>query len=76
MIIREAILKKVRNSDRHRSNADKERVVDDFQTAYVLKVAGSDQYFLQACPISQYKYIRACIAKAETPQLMLMSKVN
>ena len=74
MIIREAILKKVRNSDQHRSTADKQRVVDDFQTAYVLKVAGSDQYFLQACPISQYKYIRACIAKSETPQLMLMSK--
>ena len=64
----------MRNSDQHRSTADKQRVVEDFQTAYVLKVAGSDQYFLQACPISQYKYIRACIAKSETPQLMLMSK--
>lgn len=50
------------------------KVVDEFQSSYVLKVAGSDQYFLKACPISQYKYIRACIAKSETPQLMLMSK--
>ncbi len=40
----------------------------------MLKVAGSDQYFLEECPISQYKYIRASIAKGATPQLMLMSK--
>ena len=60
----------------------------------ILQVAGSDQYFLADCPISQYKYvrplwicfpkyhlqladsryIRQCIAKADTPHLMLMSK--
>ena len=52
------------------------RVVDQFQSQYLLKVAGSDQYFLQNCQISQYKYIRQCLAKSETPHLMLMSKVQ
>ena len=52
------------------------RVVEQFQSQYLLKVAGSDQYFLQNCQISQYKYIRQCLAKSETPHLMLMSKVQ
>ncbi len=39
--------------------------MEEHQSAYVLKVAGSDQYFLQSCPVSQYKYIRACLAKNE-----------
>ena len=50
------------------------RIVEQFQSTYLLKVAGSDQYFLQNCQISQYKYIRQCLAKMETPHLMLMSK--
>ena len=48
--------------------------MENFQNQYLLKVAGSDQYFLKNCQISQYKYIRQCIAKADTPHLMLMSK--
>ena len=78
---------------------EKKSVVKQFQDQYLLKVAGSDQYFLkvlvtlspvtlspvtlslsaspspQECPISQYKYIRQCIGKGDTPHLMLMSKV-
>ncbi len=42
--------------------------MEEHQSAYVLKVAGSDQYFLRACPISQYKYIRSCISRGEIPQ--------
>jgi hypothetical protein len=37
-------------------------------------VAGSDQHLLAQVPISQYKHIRACIARRTIPQLMLMSK--
>ena len=50
------------------------QVVNEHQSSYVLKVAGSDQYFLRACPISQYKYVRACLARGEIPQMMLMSR--
>lgn len=73
-IIREAIYKKIRNSDQYRTVEDKKAVVFEHQSSYVLKVAGTDQYFLKQCPISQYKYIRSCIAKGDTPQLMLMYK--
>lgn len=73
-IIREAILKRIRNSERTRSHEERLRIVEEHQSAYILKMAGRDMYFLKSCPISQYKYIRACIAKKEIPQLMLMSK--
>ena len=73
-VIREAIRKSIANSRDYRTEGEKQRVVDQFQTQYLLKVAGSDQYFLKSCQISQYKYIRQCIAKSETPHLMLMSK--
>ena len=72
---RHAIHKSIRNSNEFQSENDKMRVVEQFQSQYLLKVAGSDQYFLQNCQISQYKYIRQCLAKSETPHLMLMSKV-
>ena len=73
-IIREVIFKRIRNMDKHKSQEDKIKVVEETQSAYVLKVAGSDQFFLQACPVSQYKYIRSCIARDEIPQLMLIWK--
>jgi len=73
-VIREAIYKSIRNSKEFKTDDDKKRVVEQFQNQYLLKVAGSDQYFLKNCQISQYKYIRQCIAKADTPHLMLMSK--
>ena len=89
-VIREAIYKSIRNSKEFKTDDEKKRVVEQvtlskyknlplkllsqFQNQYLLKVAGSDQYFLKNCQISQYKYIRQCIAKADTPHLMLMSK--
>ena len=73
-IIREAVLKKLRSSESYSSAENKEKVLKDSQDICVLKVAGSDQYFLKKCPISQYKYIRACIARNDVPQLALMSK--
>ena len=76
MRYRHAIHKSIRNSNEFQSENDKMRVVEQFQSQYLLKVAGSDQYFLQNCQISQYKYIRQCLAKSETPHLMLMSKVQ
>ena len=75
-VIRHAIHKSIRNSDQIQTETEKSRVVEQFQSQYLLKVAGSDQYFLQNCQISQYKYIRQCLAKSETPHLMLMSKVT
>lgn len=73
-IIREAIFYRVRKSDKFKTQEEKIQAVKDYQSAYVLKVAGSDQHLLAQCPISQYKYIRACIARREIPQLMLMSR--
>lgn len=73
-IIRESIFKQIRNSEQYKSPEDKLQVITDYQNMYLLKMAGSDQYFLRDCPISQYKYIRSCIAKNDIPQLMLMLK--
>ncbi len=73
-IIREAIFYRIKKSDAYKTQEDKIRVVNDHKDSYVLKVAGSDQHLLENCPISQYKYIRACIARNAFPQLMLMSR--
>jgi len=74
-VIREAIYKSIKNNSRdYPTQEKKRRVVEEFQNHYLLKVAGSDQYFLKMCPISQYRYIRQCIARRETPHLMIMSK--
>ena len=73
-IIHEAIYFRIKKSDRYKTQEDKIRAVQEYTSAYVLKVAGSDQMFLAEKPISQYKYIRACIARHEIPQLMLMSR--
>ena len=73
-IIREAIYFRVRNSDKYRSQEEKKAAVLQHSSAYVLKVAGSDQMFFKECAIGQYKYIRACIARHEVPQLMLLSR--
>ena len=75
-VIRHALFKSIRNMDNIQTDMDRARVVDQFQSQYLLKVAGSDQYFLKNCEITQYKYIRQCLAKSETPHLMLMSKVS
>ncbi len=73
-IVREAIFKRIRHSEAGRSPEEKIRVVDEFQSSYVLKVAGSDQYLVAEYPISQYKYVRRCMSKGSIPQLALMSR--
>ena len=55
-MIREAIYKSIQNdADYSAEEMKKKDVVKQFQDQYLLKVAGSDQYFLADCPISQYK---------------------
>ena len=54
-VIREAIYKSIRNDANNSAEEMKKDVVKQFQDQYLLKVAGSDQYFLADCPISQYK---------------------
>jgi len=73
-VIQSAILNSIRYSQDFPTMDDKKEVVERFQDHYLLKVAGSDQYFLKMCPISQYRYIRQCIAKRDMPQLMIMSR--
>ncbi|XP_067658198.1 phosphatidylinositol 4,5-bisphosphate 3-kinase catalytic subunit alpha isoform-like [Haliotis asinina] len=51
-----------------------QRCIEEYSHAYVLKVCGCDQFFLEDCPISQYKPIRECIANEKIPQLMLLLK--
>ncbi|XP_037075832.1 phosphatidylinositol 4,5-bisphosphate 3-kinase catalytic subunit alpha isoform-like isoform X2 [Pollicipes pollicipes] len=41
---------------------------------YLLKVTGRELYFTAMKPLSQYRYIRTCIAKDETPHLAMMSR--
>ena len=38
-IIREAIFKRIRHSETHKSKEEKLRIVDDHQQSYVLKVS-------------------------------------
>lgn len=71
-IIREAIYFRIKSSDKYKTAEERKRAVFEHSSAYVLKVAGSDQMLLKECAIAQYKYIRACIARHDTPQLMLM----
>jgi len=72
-IIANAILRSIRKS-REFSDMTEQDVLAQFQNQYLLKVAGNDQYFMKDCPISQYRYIRECIARREKPQLMIMSR--
>ncbi|KAJ8319750.1 hypothetical protein KUTeg_001337, partial [Tegillarca granosa] len=51
-----------------------ERCIEEYGHTYALKVCGCDQFLLQECPISQYKYVRECIARDKIPQLMLLTK--
>jgi len=73
-IIREAIYFRIKSSDKYKTPEEKKRAVFEHSSAYVLKVAGSDQMFFKECAIAQYKYIRACIARHDIPQLMLLSR--
>ncbi|XP_065568407.1 phosphatidylinositol 4,5-bisphosphate 3-kinase catalytic subunit alpha isoform-like [Artemia franciscana] len=47
-------------------------IVDSLRFNYVLKVYGFDEYLLSSCPLSQYRYVRQCILRSETPELVLM----
>ncbi|GIY18285.1 hypothetical protein CDAR_473592 [Caerostris darwini] len=71
-VTQEAILKKLKCMKLTKEQ-QKERA-REHQHSYLLKVCGIDQYLLERFPLSQYKYVRNCIAKGEIPQLMLMSK--
>ena len=43
---------------------------------YVVKVCGREEYFLEAVPLSQYRYVRACIVRQERPQFTLKRKMD
>lgn len=73
-IIHEAIYFRIKKSDKYKTQEEKIKAVQEHTSAYVLKVAGSDQMLLAEVAISQYKYIRACIARHDIPQLMLLSR--
>ncbi|XP_007440306.1 phosphatidylinositol 4,5-bisphosphate 3-kinase catalytic subunit alpha isoform-like isoform X1 [Python bivittatus] len=71
-VIAEAIRKKTRSM--HLSPEQLRLCVQEYQGKYLLKVCGSDDYLLEKYPLSQYKYMRNCIAIGRLPHLMLMSK--
>ncbi|XP_064459270.1 phosphatidylinositol 4,5-bisphosphate 3-kinase catalytic subunit alpha isoform-like [Ornithodoros turicata] len=72
-VIREAILKKLQKCSKLSKEEQLARA-EECQKHYLLKVCGVNQYLLKSYPLSQYKYIRNCIAKGNMPQLMLMHK--
>ncbi|XP_067951586.1 phosphatidylinositol 4,5-bisphosphate 3-kinase catalytic subunit alpha isoform-like isoform X2 [Watersipora subatra] len=45
-----------------------------FQRDFLLRVCGLEEYLLEPCPLTQYKYIRSCLLEDKTPQLMLLHK--
>ncbi|PIK49264.1 putative phosphatidylinositol 4,5-bisphosphate 3-kinase catalytic subunit alpha isoform [Apostichopus japonicus] len=72
-IIAETIREKAQQMPKLNKEAQ-QKCVEEYKRTYVLKVCGCDEYILQDFPISQYKYVRQCLLKGDTPQLMLMSK--
>uniref|UniRef100_A0A8C4R270 Phosphatidylinositol 4,5-bisphosphate 3-kinase catalytic subunit alpha isoform n=1 Tax=Eptatretus burgeri TaxID=7764 RepID=A0A8C4R270_EPTBU len=71
-VIAEAIRKKTRSMA---LSAEQLRLcVNEYQGKYILKVCGCDDYLLERFPLSQYKYIRSCMALTRLPNLMLMTK--
>ncbi|XP_074797271.1 phosphatidylinositol 4,5-bisphosphate 3-kinase catalytic subunit alpha isoform-like isoform X2 [Natator depressus] len=71
-VIADAIRKRSRSL--HLAPEQLQRCLQEYQGQYLLKVCGADEYLLQECPLSQYKYMRNCIAVGRLPHLMLMSK--
>lgn len=51
-----------------------ERCIEEYSDTYALKVCGCDQFLLEEHPLSQYKYVRECIARDNIPQFMLLTK--
>ncbi|KAG5851518.1 hypothetical protein ANANG_G00094270 [Anguilla anguilla] len=71
-VIAEAIRKKTRSM--LLSPEQLKMCVQEYQGKYILKVCGCDEYLLEKCPLSQYKYVRSCIMLGRMPNLMLMAK--
>uniref|UniRef100_A0A7N5ZT03 phosphatidylinositol-4,5-bisphosphate 3-kinase n=1 Tax=Anabas testudineus TaxID=64144 RepID=A0A7N5ZT03_ANATE len=71
-VIAEAIRKKTRSM--LLSPEQLKMCVQEYQSKYILKVCGCDEYLLEKHPISQYKYIRSCMMLGRLPNLMLMAK--
>lgn len=72
LVIAEAIRRRTRSM---KLTADQQQMcIRQFSNIYVLKVCGCNQYLLEEHPLSQYKYIRECIAREKIPQLMLQAK--
>ncbi|XP_076472757.1 phosphatidylinositol 4,5-bisphosphate 3-kinase catalytic subunit alpha isoform-like [Babylonia areolata] len=71
-IISDTIRRRSRTMGMTREHA--ERCIEEYKHLYVLKVCGADQFLLAEVPISQYKYIRECIARNNIPQLMLHTR--
>ncbi|XP_045163414.2 phosphatidylinositol 4,5-bisphosphate 3-kinase catalytic subunit alpha isoform-like [Mercenaria mercenaria] len=73
-VIAETIRRRSRNMGRNKEEI--ERCIEGFSHTYVLKVCGCDQFLFEGYPISQYRFIRDCIAGGVIPQLMLLKKEN
>lgn len=73
-VIAETIRRRSRNMGRSKEEA--ERTVESYAHTYVLKVCGCDLFLFEGYPISQYKFIRECIATGTIPQLMLLTREN
>ncbi|KAL4221541.1 Phosphatidylinositol 4 [Mactra antiquata] len=73
-VVAESIRRRSRNMGRSKEEA--ERCIEGYSHTYVLKLCGCDQFLFEGYPISQYKFIRECIATGAIPQLMLLLKEN
>lgn len=51
-----------------------EGLIESYRSTYALKVCGCDEFLLAEKPISQYRYVRECIALEKIPQFMLLTK--
>ncbi|KAK7093438.1 phosphatidylinositol 4,5-bisphosphate 3-kinase catalytic subunit alpha isoform-like [Littorina saxatilis] len=71
-IISDTIRRRSRTMGMTREHA--ERCIEEYKHLYVLKVCGCNEFLLAEVHISQYKYIRECIARNIIPQLMLHTK--
>ncbi|XP_064642424.1 phosphatidylinositol 4,5-bisphosphate 3-kinase catalytic subunit alpha isoform-like isoform X2 [Lineus longissimus] len=71
-VIATAIRKKTRTM--HMTSEQQEQCVIEYQDSYLLKICGCYQFLLERYPLSQYKYVRKCIARGKIPELMLMAK--
>ncbi|XP_041377444.1 LOW QUALITY PROTEIN: phosphatidylinositol 4,5-bisphosphate 3-kinase catalytic subunit alpha isoform-like [Gigantopelta aegis] len=71
-VIAETIRRRSRNMDMSQEHT--QRCIEEYRHDYVLKVCGCDQFFLEECAITQYKFVRECLGQETIPQLMLLTK--